>query len=171
MSKRFGRNQKRKLRDENAALKSKYNKSLSLNGSLLDAQYRLEGKLQEWASRIIRLVGQDSAFALELAETKTKPDRLGKTVRMSRPRNLVDLMIRSDGTEQMTMERIISALSWKFENEDDPDVHRKVFMLRAECGQVAYAVSTEHVADLRSDERVIRDLSDRIANELLTNIK
>lgn len=66
MSRRFGRNQRRKLRDEVARLEAVSSGHYADKLTYLRRLERAEGEMVEWADRILTLLGPNSAFAREL---------------------------------------------------------------------------------------------------------
>lgn len=95
MSKRFGRNQKRRLREEIAAKNEMLSEALNRSAErAADARY-LRQRLEEWATEILHLMGPDSAFNEKLTRYRTEglmdrlrlnPVRAPITMRDSAPR-------------------------------------------------------------------------------------
>jgi hypothetical protein len=149
------------------SLESKYNKSLNLNKDLFDAQHTLERKILEWGDRIIRIAGPDSALALNIQIKATARDYDVERPLYIHPRRPFD-PVSLDSIKEV--EPVITAVLYQLETRTDL-MDRKIFSIVGPDCKFSYAVNKDYIDDLRFDKRVVRDISDLIANELLTNIK
>lgn len=167
MSSRFGRNQRRKMREEIA----KRDREISRLEAVATEHYErmlaekrkriaTEGDLQEWARRIADLLGTDSAFARELVEKGVDPGLFRSIVEMGNPmRGEIPrpLMPFSDEPIPVSMAaKLINLFSIHATIDRDQIAHRRRFLIRGPQGARA----------LMMDERSIYNLSRSGNNEL-----
>ena len=172
MSRRFGRNQRRKMREEiatHAMLLRQSQASLASESEarLKEKRKRLElaGDLQEWARRIADLLGTDSAFARKLIEKGVDPSlfraivEMGNPMRGEIPRPL--LPFAPDDPIPVNMAaKLIDLFSIHASIDRDQIAFRRRFLIRGPQGARA----------LMMDERTLYNLCMSGNNELARHL-
>lgn len=172
MSRRFGRNQRRAMRetiaekDRQIAVSNEMFSEVSNRSAARKREAdELRGRLETWARDVMRLMGDDSAFN-ERVKRMTVDERFaGGGLLQLAP--IVDLPPISRGVEPMptTVQTVISALIWRLHMSRDE--FRPMIRIELENRfkePVGYALAEDH----RWTERDIEYLSRRIAGEMAT---
>lgn len=164
MSARFGRNQRRKMRESHAAELAMQAMLLRMNHAALvdesaalikerQARLRLESELATWAQRIVNILGTDSAFARKLIEKGVDPSLFKLIAEGSPMRALIDPPMRAPMREEpmpLNMaSKLIDLFSIHASAEIDTIAFRRRFLIRGPEGAVA----------LMMDERTIYNLT------------
>jgi hypothetical protein len=170
MANRFGRNQRRKMRDE-----------IARQGRVLDeafdnidrqtrsarraweAQARQERWFTDWASRIYAIVGPGSAFAAEIKGQEIEAEWFDLVARCNHPHRLrpaerfsLASVMESRAMPVAHAEQIVEAFAFFVERHENIFDHRQVVTLHAPSGKLALAM----------DARTFHDLKERAPNVL-----
>lgn len=164
MSKRFGRNQRRAMRQviasKDAALDGAFeeiDRQRALTKRAWDQTHRLEARLSRWASRIHAIVGPGSAFALDPATQEVSDDYFemialgGRPHRIRPPRSLslADLM-HSSAMPVDTADMIVEAFAMLAERHDDRLRMRQIVEIRTKDGRQALTMDDRTYYDLKA---------------------
>lgn len=164
MAKRFGRNQRRHMREEIATKNELLSEALNRSAARGREANELRGRLETWARDVMHLMGDDSAFN-ERVKRMAVDDRYADMGRLQLspiydlgpigPRDAPPLMVQT----------IITALIWRLHMSRDE--FRPMIRIELENRfkePVGYALAEDH----RWTERDIEYLSRRIATGMAT---
>jgi hypothetical protein len=173
MSRRFGRNQRRKMREEialQAMLLRQTRSSLESEraGRLKEKRKRLdlEEEMIKWAERISALLGPKSAFARDLHVMEVDSQLFDAVVYGGLPMRGAPRITRSPGPSRMATDeacRLVDLFATTAVPE--PQGHRWRFVIRDKDGAVALMMDERTIHALkRSGDR---DLIEYLARELV----
>jgi hypothetical protein len=162
MARRFGRNQRRQMREEIATKNELLSEALNRSAARGREVDMLRGRLEQWAGEVVHLMGRDSAFNERVAKM-TVNDRYMDRLRL-RPIEFVPLGRGPDRMPVATVETIITALIWRLRMSRDEFQHMIRIELEArDATPVGYALPIEHHWTRRDQEYLAR----RIAAEMV----
>lgn len=163
MSKRFGRNQRRHMRERIANLLAAQAEAHDHLRKARDEASELRSRLHRWAEDVAQLMGPDSAFNEQVRRMAVEDVRsFGGRLRLS-PVDLMQIVPRSAPVPVTSVVTIIEALIWRLHLSRDefrPMVRIELENRYAE--PVGYALAEDH----RWTERDVRYLAERIAREM-----
>lgn len=164
MAKRFGRNQRRHMREEIATKNELLSEALNRSAARGREAAELRARLERWAADVMRLMGDDSAFN-ERAKRMSIDDSYAAygELRLSPSYDLGPIGPRA--APPMMVQTIITALIWRLHMSRDE--FRPMIRIELENRfkePVGYALAEDH----RWTERDIEYLSRRIATEMAT---
>ncbi len=167
MSRRFGRNQRRRLREEIASKNEMLSEALNGSAARGREAAELRSRLHLWAEDIAQLMGPDSAFNERVRRMAVEDAyALGDRLRII-PVDLMEIVPRSAQAPNASVETIIEALIWRLHisrEEFRPMIRIELTNRHAE--PVGYALAEDH----RWTERDICQLAQRIAREMASLI-
>jgi hypothetical protein len=179
VSARFGRNQRRKMREAHdrelglqAMLLRQAQASLASEsqGRLKEkhARARLEIAMSEWARRIVSLLGPDSAFARELIEKGVPPGLFASVVEQGHPMRVKPpqplLAIPDEPIPVNMAMKVIELFSIHAKAENDEISYRRRFLIRGPDGARAL------VMDARTIHQLTRNGDSELAHFLITEL-
>lgn len=163
MSKRFGRNQRRKMREALAERQDAFERAVIREIEERRRANELSSRLHRWAEDVAQLMGPDSAFNEQVRRMAVEDVRsFGGRLRLS-PVDLMRIVPRSAPVPMTSVVTIIEALIWRLHLSRDefrPMVRIELENRYAE--PVGYALAEDH----RWTERDVRYLAERIAREM-----
>ena len=164
MAKRFGRNQKRRLREEAQTEINRF-KGIALEEQKKFLRYTSE--IESWARDIVHHFGSDSVFNKNLKRIRVShvPSpyyNLGASSRIKLP-NTFD-----NEVPFATSYEIIRALVLSLRVYDEPRDHRVYVQLESPDGKCYMAVDKQTLHDM--PPRVVNELAVHIANELSQHV-
>lgn len=168
MSRRFGRNQRRRMREEialQAMLLRQTRASLESEsaGRLKEKRARvaLEHEMAEWAERIASLLGPESAFAREVSEMGLDPGLFHSVAHEGRPLAVEPRSTLTRVAGGMTMREareIIDLFATTATPERDGAAYRWRFLIRGKDGAAALMMDERTIYTLkRNGDRALRD--------------
>ncbi len=166
MAKRFGRNQRRHMREEIATKNELLSEALNRSAARGREAAELRSRLETWARDVMRLMGDDSAFNERVKRMAVDDRYVDMGWHLTNP--IVDMPpISRDARPMppMTVRTIITALIWRLHMSRDE--FRPMIRIELENRfkePVGYALAKDH----RWTERDIEYLSRRIATEMAT---
>lgn len=183
MSKRFGRNQRRAMREviarKDSALDGAFeeiDRQRALTKRAWEKAKLLEDRLSRWASRIHAIVGPGSAFALDPATQKVSDDYFemialgGRPHRIRPPRalSLVDLL-ESKPMPIDTAYMVVEAFALFAEHHEDALRHRQIVEIRSRDGRLALTMDDRTYYDLKARDPgyIVRYFHERLMREFL----
>lgn len=172
MSKRFGRNQKRRMREQEANLRE----ALARDGALLQYVSEQKRELEEAMARARRILGNHVALPPELHGDHPHP--LGGDFDVHIPGGIETLApsSRMPAFEPFSLkiERMHQLLSWIEDRDgrhDDRAIH---FRVRLDSGEVGYAISRRAIDRLSASElhrSILPQIALELSQHLATEIK
>lgn len=163
MSKRFGRNQKRRMREQEAAL----HEALARDGALLAHVSEQKRELEEVLGRARRILGDHVALPPELRGDHPHP--LGGDFDIPIPERLTPLSPSAamPAIEPMSLRiaRMHHLLSWIEDGDHQHDPSAIHLRVRLDSGEVAYVISRKAIHSLSAAE-LQRTIFPQIAMEL-----
>lgn len=172
MSKRFGRNQKRKMREELSNLEYLKNESEGLKNYYRDKFHDYELRLTSWAKRMNHLVGPEHPLNEEIHRIflKRNPNiherfKFMKPTRLS----LTDALDKSLSDPYIASEFIQTVLH-TVDLRRDTNTFRVIVQLLAPDKQCYYAIDDQILYEGRTDPKFIYWLSESIAHKLSEHI-
>lgn len=173
MSKRFGRNQRRKLREEVANLTASRDLHVQRTVRAQAETRELALRLSTWAEDIAHMLGRESAFNEQVMRQQVRDVRsFGGALRMMPP---VRLLAPTRGPEEppqfASVENVIEAAIY-LARIDGPPADRMRRQLRivleSRNGDVAYAMSDDR--HRRWSPRDVRYMAEMIALEMARHL-
>ena len=160
MAKRFGRNQRRKMREEIAAANewADYWQHWA-------EQYRhnavvLRGRLNRWADDVRSLMGADSAFNEQISRVRSDP--WGPTIRLNPQSHCVATMPFAP-VEAIEAQRVIEALIYRLDvKRDNYSEMVRIELVNEREETIAYAVSERHFWTEKDEEVLTRMIAGEI---------
>jgi hypothetical protein len=171
MSSRFGRNQRRKLREEIACRDRECERLTAVARGHYDdmieevrARGRTEGEMVEWASRIVALLGPTSAFARELVTLGVDAQQFaslasGLPMRVEDP-GIESLRPSTAAVVEMA-KRVVEVFACYAGHETDHTSFRRRFEVVGPAGRAALVMDERTIHDLKShgDRELLRYLT------------
>lgn len=169
MAKRFGRNQKRKLREAVASTE----KNLSVAKQRIDSMQGLENALIQWNNDTIRLLGSYTAFQLQVPTRDHGPKgNIWRQIAIDR-NTIWDMPMRAD-LEIAPMEirrQLLDIFETRFEQDPMQDATRVRLVQHLGKGgiglQILYSVSAEMELQVRDDDM----LGDMVRDQFMRYLK
>ena len=163
MARRFGRNQRRHMREEIATKNEMLSEALNRSRERKLEADELRSRLHRWAEDVAQLMGPDSAFNEQVRRMAVEDVRsFGGRLRLN-PVDLTRIVPRSAPVPMTSVETIISALIWRLHlSRDEFRPMIRVELENRYAEPVGYALAEEH----RWTERDVRYLAERIAREM-----
>lgn len=169
MSRRFGRNQRRQLREQIAKLEEKASRALSDLSDMTEQRNKLTAELDRWAKDIRHLLGADSAFNREPSEITVEDYLLDEGAMYVDPAVGVPILPRLGVRHMLTARETIEAAICSFELRQDDYAQMLRIMLVTKKGRVGYAINDTRLH--RMSPRDIDVLSETIAHEIAEFMK
>lgn len=164
MAKRFGRNQRRHMREEIATKNELLSEALNRSAARGREAAELRSRLERWAGDVMRLMGDDSAFNERVKRMSIDDGyAAGGQLRLSPTYDLGPIGPRD--APPLMVQTVITALIWRLHMSRDE--FRPMIRIELENRfrePVGYALAEDH----RWTERDIEYLSRRIATEMAT---
>lgn len=170
MSARFGRNQRRKLREEVARRDEEIERLGAVAREHYDrmvrhlrARERAEGEMVEWAARIVGLLGPTSAFAREV-ETMGIDAGLFEQLAAGLPMRVecpgVESLRPDVGSLVMQAAQLIETFACYAEHENDQTSYRRRFEVTGPDGRAALVMDERTLQTLKrhGDREMLRYL-------------
>jgi hypothetical protein len=188
MSARFGRNQRRKMREAHAAELAMQAMLLRMSQAALadqsEAYHREKGKrvaleqeLTEWARRILLLLGEDSAFARHMAVTKVHAPvmasaKAGRPMRLNQLPPLASLVSSGPVPLRVALQTV-EAFAVFAEARRDDLAYRVRFLIEGPDGARALMVDQSTLYRLRdgSEAGLRRYLAEALVDDYLAASK
>jgi hypothetical protein len=168
MAKRFGRNQRRKMREH---IEQQRRSFLEMHGELMRVRKHcaaLDRRLNEWAGDVARLMGSDSAFNEQVRRMAVEDINGYGGVLQLMPQISLSAPVAHGGMPMMvTYETVIRALIWRLHMSRDEFSGVVRIELENRYGEpVGYALHPEH----RWTEKDAEYLARRIAREMVAHM-
>lgn len=172
MAKRFGRNQRRKLRQENEALAGYLRVAIDRKVAVEEANHALERRLIDWADEVLHLCGDCSAYNETLRQMLRLDDRPSYDVPLL-PTSLPSCAVASRHSylpESTVAMRTIEAFVYTMTMRPEAIPPRLHFALVSKAGPiVAYAVDRQLF--LNPSPRMVGDMALRIARDMAAYLR
>lgn len=166
MAKRFGRNQRRAMREEISRIGEE--RSIT-RGQLVRSEQRfsaLENRLGQWADDVLRLMGPDSAFN-EQVRRMTVHENCGDVLRLE---TRITPSYRSFNEPPVVASMVIEALIWRLHMSSDDLSHKIRIVLENRHGEpVGYALHKSHVWSTKDQNYLAQRIADEMVHHLNKN--
>jgi hypothetical protein len=164
MAKRFGRNQRRKMRDEIASVQWELKSSRKSENETNARYVELSRRLTSWAEEVLRLMGQDSAFNEQVRRMAVEDVRsYGGVLRLAPPIRMPVFSPREKPIP-LSSYTVIEALIWRLHvSADEFSDMVRIELENRHAESVGYALSRK----LGWGEKDAEYLARQIARQLI----
>lgn len=167
MSKRFGRNQKRKLKEQIQSLQHQLQRD-GLSTNHLSTELRnLKDSVRYWDDRICRLLGTESAYRFETSHNQ-RNDYSTPEVRHCKPHKLTSTTNYDVPNISESLTITLRKLEVSVESSSD-EYNRQVakIALAVGCDRVNYYLSSELLESVGLDREEIKYVTTQVVEELV----
>jgi|SRR6185312_4237667 len=166
MSKRFGRNQKRKLREE----AQRYKEALDLQGKLVRHLFNEHDEDVHTLQQVRRVLGEHTALLTPKIEHEAKPPKWRESINLAKfDAHAVNNILNGDQPCQMDLH---SQVLWMLNFVEEHDVLTDAVHLgfHWKDGRVGYAISQEAMMCLPED-MLVEQIADSMAKIMISYFK
>lgn len=163
MSKRFGRNQRRQMREQIAGLAAYGREAFDKYERVSREARELRDRLERWAHDVVQLMGRDSAFNEQIARRGVEDVyAMGGELRLS-PARLLPVTRRPGAMPVAAVETVMRALIWRLNVSRDEFMPKVRIILENRYREpVGYALEPDH----RWTDRDVAYLAEQIARDM-----